>query len=109
MIACLLIPGFELRAALRARPGLGLEAVLARALASVGTAWEPRVGASRRRFAALAAASVARPGQAIVVADAEGRGFLPPLPPSLLPLAPERYAELEGLRVRRPGGPGGAA
>jgi len=81
----------------------GLEAALARALASVGTAWEPRVGASRRRFAALAAASVARPGQAIVVADAEERRFLAPLPLSLLPLAPERYAELEGLGVRRLG------
>ena len=45
----------------------GLEAALERALASVGTAWDPRAGAAQRRFAALAAASVARPGQALVV------------------------------------------
>src|SRR5581483_939976 len=125
MIACVLIPGFELRAALRSRPGLELEpaalvpepgteallgpvtvaaeaaverewegvlrrledagiavepvepgvvvfetrgverlyggvaAALRRALAAVGTAWDPRAGAAGRRFAALAAASVA--------------------------------------------------
>src|ERR687895_2009313 len=47
----------------------GLEAALERALAAIGSAWDPRAGAARRRFAALAAASVARPGQALVVAD----------------------------------------
>ena len=90
----------------------GLEAALERALASVGTAWDPRVGAARRRFAALAAASVARPGQAIVVADGKEEGFLAPLPLSLLPLPADRYAELEGLGVHRLGElaalPGGA-
>jgi protein ImuB len=90
----------------------GLEAALERALASVGTAWDPRAGAARRRFAALAAASVARPGQAIVVADGKEEGFLAPLPLSLLPLPADRYAELEGLGVRRLGElaalPGGA-
>src|SRR5687768_5107120 len=81
----------------------GLEAALERALAAVGTAWDPRAGAARRRFAALAAASVARPGQALVVADGTEKRFLAPLPLSLLPLPPQRYAELEGLGVRRLG------
>src|SRR6266849_4090806 len=133
MIACVLIPGFELRAALRKQPRLalrpgmrlgealatcpelvlveqdpaaaeqaweeilraledsgfavdpagagcvyfetrgverlygGLEPALRRALAAVGTAWDPRAGAAQRRFAALAAANVARPGQILVV------------------------------------------
>src|SRR5947209_6672675 len=40
----------------------GLEKALERALAAVGTGWEARVGAAERRFAALAAASVARAG-----------------------------------------------
>jgi protein ImuB len=90
----------------------GLEAALERALASVGTAWDPQAGAAGRRFAALAAASVARPGQAIVVDGGKEQGFLAPLPLSLLPLPADRYAELEGLGVRRLGElaalPGGA-
>jgi len=90
----------------------GVEAALARALASVGTAWDPRAGAGARRFVALAAASVARPGQAVIVEGKEEQGFLEPLPLSLLPLPPDRYAELEGLGVRRLGElaslPGGA-
>src|SRR5207237_10023361 len=40
----------------------GLEPALRRALASVGLAWDARLGAAGRRFTALAAASVARPG-----------------------------------------------
>jgi len=90
----------------------GLEAALERALASVGAAWDPRAGAAQRRFAALAAASVARPGQALVVSAGKEEGFLAPLPLSLLPLPADRYAELEGLGVRRLGElaalPGGA-
>jgi protein ImuB len=90
----------------------GVEAALARALASVGPAWDPRAGAGTRRFVALAAASVARPGQAVIVEGKEEQGFLEPLPLSLLPLPPDRYAELEGLGVRRLGElaslPGGA-
>jgi protein ImuB len=70
------------------------------------------VGAGQRRFAALAAASVARPGQALIVQGEAERDFLAPLPLSLLPLPPDRYAELEGLGVRRLGDlarlPGGA-
>ena len=45
----------------------GVEAALSKALASVGPAWDPRAGAGQRRFVALAAASVARPGQAVIV------------------------------------------
>jgi nucleotidyltransferase/DNA polymerase involved in DNA repair len=90
----------------------GVEAALAKALASVGTAWDPRAGAGQRRFVALAAASVARPGQAVIVEGKEEQAFLEPLPLSLLPLPSDRYAELEGLGVRRLGElatlPGGA-
>jgi hypothetical protein len=47
----------------------GLEPALKRALAAVGTVWDARAGAAERRFAALAAANVARPGQALIVSD----------------------------------------
>ena len=47
----------------------GVEAALRRALAAIGPAWDARVGAAERRFAALAAASVARPGQVVIVSD----------------------------------------
>ncbi len=90
----------------------GVEAALVKAIASVGAAWDPRAGAGQRRFVALAAASVARPGQAVIVEGKEEQGFLEPLPLSLLPLPSNRYAELEGLGVRRLGElaslPGGA-
>ena len=69
----------------------GLEPALKRALAAVGTGWEPRVGAAERRFAALAAANVARPGQALIVSDDRARSFLAPLPLQLMPLERERY------------------
>ncbi len=77
-----------------------------------GSGWDPRIGAATRRFTALAAASVARPGQALLVAEKEEESFLEPLPLSLLPLTNERYAELEGLGLRKIGElaelPGGA-
>src|SRR6266566_9547363 len=44
----------------------GLEPALQRALAAVGPGWDPRAGAAERRFAALAAATVARPGQILI-------------------------------------------
>ncbi|HVW89222.1 MAG TPA: hypothetical protein VHC01_07120 [Gaiellaceae bacterium] len=78
----------------------GLEPALKRALASVGTVWDPRAGAAERRFAALAAANVARPGQALIVSDDRSRSFLAPLPLTLLPLERSRYEELEELGVR---------
>jgi protein ImuB len=90
----------------------GLDAALQRALAAVGTAWDGRIGAADRRFAALAAASVARAGQLLVVRDEEVGRFLAPLPLTLLPLERQRYAELESLGVRKLGQlaglPGGA-
>src|SRR5438105_15509355 len=64
----------------------GVEAVLKRALAAVGTAWDARVGAADRKFAALAAAAIAQPGQLLVVSDEQTREFLAPLPLDLLPL-----------------------
>jgi nucleotidyltransferase/DNA polymerase involved in DNA repair len=81
----------------------GLEAALRRALASVGSGWDARVGAATRRFAALAAANVARSGQALVVSDAHTREFLAPLPLSLLPLDERRQLELRELGVKRLG------
>jgi protein ImuB len=90
----------------------GLDAALRRALAAVGDQWDGRIGAAGRRFAALAAASVARPGQLLVVRDEEVGRFLAPLPLSLLPLEQQRYDELEALGVRKLGQlaglPGGA-
>src|SRR5256714_11738107 len=78
----------------------GLEPALKRALAAVGTVWDPRAGAAERRFAALAAANVARPGQALIVSDDRARSFIAPLPLQLLPLDRRRYEELEELGVR---------
>ena len=90
----------------------GLEPALKRALASVGAVWDARAGAAERRFAALAAASVAEPGQALIVSDDRARRFLSPLPLTLLPLERERYEELEELGIRTIGQlaglPGGA-
>src|SRR3954467_5466895 len=82
----------------------GLEAALRRALAAVGTAWDPRAGAAQRRFAALAAANVARPGQILVVSDERTDEFLAPLPLGLVPLEPRRQRELRELGVRGVGG-----
>jgi protein ImuB len=78
----------------------GLEPALKRALKAVGANWEARAGAAERRFAALAAAGVARAGQALIVSDDRTRRFIAPLPLSLLPLERGRYEELEELGVR---------
>jgi len=90
----------------------GVEPALRRALAAVGPAWDARAGAAERRFAALAAASIARPGQLLIVSDDRTRRFLAPLPLTLLPLERTRYEELEELGVRTIGElaalPGGA-
>jgi nucleotidyltransferase/DNA polymerase involved in DNA repair len=90
----------------------GVEPALRRALAAVGSSWDARVGAAGRKFAALAAAHVAGPGQVLVVAEERTREFLAPLPLGLLPLAEEEQQELRELGVRRLGElaglPGGA-
>ena len=90
----------------------GLDPALQRALGAVGAVWDARIGAADRRFAALAAASVARAGQLLVVRGDEVGRFLAPLPLTLLPLVRQRYAELESLGVRKLGQlaglPGGA-
>lgn len=80
-----------------------LHAVLRRALDAVGSEWAPRVGAASRRFAALAAASIAPAGRAIVIDDGEAELFLEPLPLHLLPLSPERRDELFELGIKRLG------
>jgi protein ImuB len=81
----------------------GVQPALERALAAVGSTWDPRIGAAARRFTALAAASVARPGQILIIEEKQESSFLEPLPLSLLPLSRDRYAELEGLGLRRLG------
>jgi protein ImuB len=81
----------------------GLEPALRRGLAAVGSHWDARVGAAGRRFAALAAANVARPGQALIVADERTQEFLAPLPLRLLGLDERRREELEALGVKRVG------
>jgi protein ImuB len=81
----------------------GVRAAVQRALDAVGSSWEPRVGVAARRFAALAAASVAPPGRVLLVDDAETELFLEPLPLHLLPLSPERREELSELGVKKLG------
>jgi protein ImuB len=78
----------------------GVEKALRRALRAVGPSWDARAGAAERKLAALAAASVARAGQILIVAEGRVSRFLAPFPLSLLPLEREHYAELEGLGVR---------
>ncbi len=82
----------------------GLEQALTRALEAVGSSWDPRVGAAERRFAALAAATIARPGQLLVVSDEQSTAFLAPHPLTLLPLETGRRQELQDLGVRTIGG-----
>ncbi len=81
----------------------GLEGALRRALDAVGSTWSARVGAATRRFAALAAASVAPPGRMLVVDDGDADLFLEPLPLDLLPMTPDRRRELSELGIRKLG------
>jgi protein ImuB len=81
----------------------GIEGVLGKALAAIGPGWDARAGAAERKFAALAAASVARAGQALVVSSDETPAFLAPLPLGVLPFERERSEELEGLGMRTVG------
>ena len=90
----------------------GLEPTLKRALKAVGPGWDARVGAARRRFAALAAANVARSGQVLIVSDEHAREFLSPLPLTLIPMEAGRREELQELGITKLGElaglPGGA-
>jgi protein ImuB len=81
----------------------GLEPALKRSLGAVAPTWDARVGAADRRFAALAAATVARAGQVLIVSDERMPEFLAPLPLELVPLEPRRRAELRELGVKKVG------
>ena len=81
----------------------GVAAALKRALRAVGGTWDACAGAADRRFAALAAAAIARPGQALVVSDAKAQEFLAPLPLTLLPLEDPQRADLEQLGIKKLG------
>src|SRR5438477_370255 len=89
MIACLLIPGFPLRAALEARPRLALRPV---ALAPVAGE-EPLIGP----VTAAAEAAGVRPGMRLGEALAIGPSLV------LVPLEPSRQQELRELGVRKLG------
>jgi protein ImuB len=88
----------------------GVAAALKRALSCL-QAWDASAGAADRRFAALAAAAIARPGQALVVSDGNisgkggvsGKGaqeFLAPLPLMLLPIEESKRADLDSLGIK---------
>jgi protein ImuB len=81
----------------------GVAPALKRALRAVGASWDACAGAADRRFAALAAAAIARPGQALIVSDDRTKEFLAPLPLALLPLEQGRREELEHLGVKKIG------
>ena len=80
----------------------GVAPALKRALSCL-KAWDASAGAADRRFAALAAAAIARPGQALIVSDDKAKEFLAPLPLTLLPLEEGRREELEQLGVKKIG------
>jgi protein ImuB len=80
----------------------GVAPALKRALSCL-KAWDASAGAADRRFAALAAAAIARPGQALVVSDEKTKEFLAPLPLTLLPLERERREDLERMGIKKLG------
>ena len=71
---------------------------------AVGAGWDAKAGAAERRFAALAAASVARPGQALVVAD-DAAGVVPRAA-AAAPAARLRRDARGAVGARRPAGSG---
>jgi protein ImuB len=81
----------------------GVAAALKRALRAVGGSWDACAGAADRRFAALAAAAIARPGQALVVSDEKTHEFLAPLPLTLLPMEDQQRVDLEQLGIKKLG------
>ncbi len=80
----------------------GVAPALERALRAAGTAWDACAGAADRRFAALAAAAIARPGQALVVSD-DPQEFLAPLPLTLLPVEDKLREDCQALGVTKIG------
>jgi protein ImuB len=80
----------------------GVAPALKRALSCL-KAWDASAGAADRRFAALAAAAIARPGQALVVSDEKTKEFLAPLPLTLLPLEREQREDLERMGIKKLG------
>jgi protein ImuB len=90
----------------------GVAPALKRALAAVGASWNASAGAADRRFAALAAAAIARPGQAVVVDGDRTKEFLAPLPLTLLPVEEKFRETCHDLGLKRIGQlaglPGGA-
>ncbi len=81
----------------------GVKPALKRALAAAGASWNASAGAADRRFAALAAAAIARPGQAVVVDDGRSTEFLAPLPLSLLPVDDKLRDDCDALGVKKIG------
>jgi protein ImuB len=81
----------------------GVAAALKRALRAVGGSWDACAGAADRRFAALAAAAIARPGQGLVVSDEKTQEFLAPLPLTLLPMEEQQRADLEQMGIKNLG------
>ena len=81
----------------------GVAPTLKRALRAVGASWDACAGAADRRFAALAAAAIARPGQALVVSDDHTKEFLAPLPLTLLPLDQKLRVDCEQMGVKKIG------
>jgi nucleotidyltransferase/DNA polymerase involved in DNA repair len=81
----------------------GVAPALKRALRAVGPSWDACAGAADRRFAALAAAAIARPGQALVVDDGRTSEFLAPLPLTLLPLEDSLREDCEQMGVKKIG------
>ncbi len=81
----------------------GVAPALKRALRAVGASWDACAGAADRRFAALAAAAIARPGQALVVSDDRAKEFLAPLPLTLLPVGEQIREDCEQLGIKKIG------
>ncbi|MEZ4614388.1 MAG: hypothetical protein R2867_02585 [Caldilineaceae bacterium] len=71
--------------------------------ASLGEALQPALGWDSGKFTARAAALRTRPGRMKLVAAADEKRFLAPLPVSLLPLPPATLQQLSWLGIRTMG------
>src|SRR6266700_3235726 len=107
MIACLSIPGFELRAALRSRPRLAF----APAALAPEPGREPLLGPVTAAAEAAGVKAGMRLGEALALcpdlelvdSDEQAPAFLAPRPLELLPLELKRREELHELGVRTVG------